>query len=610
MIILNLLFASTIILSTSFTRLGIVYNYINSKVLVIQIGCLIMIALGFVLLSPTKTWKIITNSRIAQAIVAFGIISLIATVTGLDPALSFYGHFERGTGLFFLLVTIVGVFFGILFAYQENAVRMRVLYPIALAGGILGFFTWIGVTGLHFSWWNVLGSSSGGGATMGNSSFAGTILMMSFFITLYLLTTEQGQIKKILLGVIGIVTLINPVLISIPIFNPLSGTVAGFIGDARGATVAVMVGLMVSLGIWNLFSKIKLVRIGSYILLGCVGMFLVVGIASLVTPGTTTRNYFIKTTGEARFIYWTMAMKQWTEYPILGTGPETFRYAHEKYFEPKLLMMGEAWADKPHSVYVEILLTTGVLGFFTYGMIFFFLIRSLIRAGKHQSNQAFVASLAGLLTAYAINNLIIFDTITSLFLFVIIVFWVASETEWRDESVVNKSTCLQIQACKCVTALIITLPVGWIIYGQYQKLAITWNELFAQPPERTILYQKSEQVSGYGAGISFAQRADDYGQQYQRDQMVSVEVALEDIQAINETLITVMQKNPANMQSYIALGNLALGYLKQGETVITPREKIVWLNQLAFAAQGLKSRYPHHPKAQYFFERLHSAQNQ
>lgn len=619
------LFAAMIIGSATVTCMGIVYNYINSKVLVIQIGCLTALCLGMGVLSFRNVWTIIYSSRIVQAALIFATLSLVATIVGLDPALSFYGHFERGTGLFLLLLIIGGVFSGVVYAYQKQVMRTLVLYPVSLAGGLLAFFTWIGVTGLNLSTWNILGISSGGGATMGNSSFAGTVLIITFFVTVFLFLTTQNTLyrkfEQVILFFIAFITLVNPVLVTTPFFKPLAGTAFGFIGDARGATLALLVGIGVAIGAWLLFSYRTTIRLGAIVWLTSITVTVIMGIAALVIPGTAIRESFVRSSGEARFMYWQMALEQTKGYWLLGTGPETFRYAHEKYFDPKLLLIGEPWADKPHSVYVETLLTTGVLGLAAYSALFFFMMRVLVRAGKHPKNRAFVASISGLLAAYAINNIIIFDTMTSQFLFFVVVFWVASETEWQhsaykisEKNRVEPLERIEVkwlkQAGKGLLVFAIGVPVGFMIYNEYQKLAMVWKELFAQPPERTALYQMSERMSVYGAGISFAQRADDYGQQYQRSSQLPKEMILKDIKALNETLIATMQKYPANMQSYMALGNLALAYLNQGGAEKNSIVEKVWVSQLEIAAQGIRRLSPNHPKAQYFFEQLHSVQSQ
>jgi hypothetical protein len=281
--------------SALFTTTGLVYNYVNSKVLAIQLGSLVIISLGILLVPMVDIKALIKNSRIIQAVLVFTVLSLISTMLGLDPVLSFFGHLERGTGTFLLLLVIGAAFFANLIAVHYNIVRQAILYPIAITGAFLGMTTWVGFSGLDLQVWQLLGKSSGGGGTLGNSSFTGTVLIMCFFITLYLLFTEKGFEKKIWIALAGFFTLVNPVLISLPIFKPLAGTLFGFIGDARGATGALLVGLIVFIGTYFLGSRNQLIRKIGWVVTGSVIAGIIITIVLLVTPGNKVHNFFIRT---------------------------------------------------------------------------------------------------------------------------------------------------------------------------------------------------------------------------------------------------------------------------------------------------------------------------
>jgi hypothetical protein len=114
---------------------------------------------------------IIRSSKIVQAMLLFVTVSIIATMFSIDPTLSFYGHFERGTGLLLLLLTTFGGFLAVLYAHRHHLVRKIILFPLAVTGGMLGFFTWMGVTGFNMSVWNILGNSSGGRGNDGKLVF-------------------------------------------------------------------------------------------------------------------------------------------------------------------------------------------------------------------------------------------------------------------------------------------------------------------------------------------------------------------------------------------------------------------------------------------------------
>lgn len=585
----------TIIGSVVCTSTGIIYHYVNFKVLLIQIGCLGIIVMGMFFISFSRVAFCIKNSRIVQSVLVFTGISLLAAIIGLDPTLSFFGHFERGTGVLLLFLIVVASLCATVIAHQRGRVRTMILYPLAAAGGILGILSWIGVTGFDVSPWVILGKSSGGGATLGNSSFAGTILIVTFFITAYLAATATNLKEKLIWMGTAFFVVINPLLITLPVFHPLGGTSLGFIGDARGATISLLMGIGVSIALWCTYSLKNWLRTAGRVLLGALGMGILVGVALLVIPTTPVHDSFVKNSGGARFIYWDMAISQIKEQPLLGTGPETFRYAHEKFFDPRLITMGEPWADKPHNNYLEVALGTGLVGFIAYMSIFWYLGKSIWRSSNKPGNKSFVVFSAGLLAAYMVNNIILFDTMTSTFFFFLIVMWIAAHTEWNTLPDSDHDVSYKEYIIKIVVACAITIPMVLLIRGEIISLRSAWKELFAQPPARAQLYSKGTQASPYGAGISFAQRAAGYGQSYLDSVTVSKEVALQDIEEIDRVLLRVMVTYPPNMQSYSALGSLCLAHL-----LISGVNDPVWVKQLNLAGQGIQVLSPQNPTGDYF----------
>lgn len=600
--LIGLIIGAILLGSVLFTTTGVVYNYINSKVLFIQIGCSVIIALAFLIVSKIDAWFFIKRSRIVQGMLAFLAVSVIATVLSIDPTLSIYGHFERGTGLLLSTLAIIGAISMVLIARKFNYERKVILYPLSVVGGLLGITTWIGITGFNLPYWFILGKSSGGGGTLGNSSFAGTVLMMSFFVTLYLFMTTPVIKRKLLLIVVAFFTLVNPVLFSFSWFKPLAGTVFGVIGDARGATMSVVLGVIVFLGFLAIASRKKIMQWAGWSVVAATIFGIVLGVALLVHPGDKVHDFFVKTSGAARFIYWNMALHQAKDHILIGTGPETFRYAHEKYFDTKLLALGEPWADKPHNSYVELVMSLGILGLAIYIAMIGAVIWSVLRLRNNPKHTFFVASVFGFLTAYLVNNVILFDTMTSTVLFFAFIAWVASYcySAENSESIVLSKTGNYIEwLIRAGLVVLVVVPMYSIVHGELIKLTTVWKELFAEPPARTVLYQIGEDASPYGAGISFAQRADDYGQRYMSSQKIPKDVALKDIEAINSTLITTMSRYPANTQSYIALGNLAIAHIIQSGSINS-----VWLQELKLAEQGVTLLSPQNPRAAYFREQI------
>jgi hypothetical protein len=60
-----------------------------------------------------------------------------------------------------------------------------------------------------------------------------------------------------------------------------------------------------------------------------------------------------------------------------------------------------------------------------------------------------------------------------------------------------------------------------------------------------------------------------------------------------------MIKHPPNIQSYIALGNLALAHLRQSNT-----RDLAWVKQLEVAEEGVERLSPNHPRVKYLQDQI------
>jgi hypothetical protein len=69
-----------------------------------------------------------------------------------------------------------------------------------------------------------------------------------------------------------------------------------------------------------------------------------------------------------RLTAWSNAWQGFKQHPILGVGPENFRKVSDLYFDPLVIKGGasENYFDKPHSLLLEILSTSGLLGFLAF----------------------------------------------------------------------------------------------------------------------------------------------------------------------------------------------------------------------------------------------------
>jgi len=88
--------------------------------------------------------------------------------------------------------------------------------------------------------------------------------------------------------------------------------------------------------------------------------------------------------GEIRKLVWKGAINIWKDYPLTGSGPETFALLFPKYKPPEHNLTSE-WDfvyNKAHNEYLNYLATTGLLGTLFYLIL---ILSSLLQIFKSES---------------------------------------------------------------------------------------------------------------------------------------------------------------------------------------------------------------------------------
>lgn len=555
----------TIVLGSTMVIPHMSYNYANSKAIIIEIGMAFIIALGLIGI-PWSAFKKIASSKILWGVTAFLVVVLLTTFLSMDPALSWLSHMERGMGTFFLVVVVIGAFFSILITQITGTFRKAILYPVSVSGMIIAASVILGYSGLNISHALVLSDVSRGGGLTGNSSYAGTILMMSLFVNLYLFMTTQDSWKKWALGVFSALTVLSPIMFSYQMFKFGLHNIIGIIGDAKGATISAILGLLVSLGIYLHYSSHKTRAWMGRILAGGIIGVSILGIVLLAFPKSFVYKTFVQQTTSARFIYWGMAVDSFKDHPVIGTGPETYRYASERYFNPEILRPSygeEIWADKPHNAYLEILSTMGILGVLAYVAMVAAVVAVLVRLGKKCENRVLVATVGGLMVAYGLNNFILFDIPGSYLIIFFIFGWLAVSEVGGVDNDRNPGSVSNFLVRGGVGILVI-IAVFSVVVPEIKKLKLVLAEMYAAVDTRVGLYQKAEDASPFGSGLSFAVRADVYSQSYMNSinelsasSAKDKQLILTDIETISKHIMDNFKKYPASTQALTTLGRLA-----------------------------------------------------
>ncbi len=333
-----------------------------------------------------------------------GVSSLLSD----NPMVSFFGDFERMDGWVTLLhLMILFLLTSALFTKSKIWDRF--------------FFTSTGVSVIVFfsALFKYLETSEAHTAEIrvdvlfGNATFLGTYAMLHIFIGAYLATRQKlfsrAQVLLLSISLLNLATII------------FSGTRAALIGVFSGLGVSFLVYFLKTDGIDRYRKIVSVFIIGLTLIIGAgvanhyraeLENVSMIGRLLHLTPETLTQ--------QPRYYIWKAAIEGFQDKPFMGWGVNQFLNVYNLHYSPETksrfnVAIGEIWIDRAHNMYLEWLVAGGLLSFGLYIFLLGYSIYVVLKRLKTKlSSQAL---LLGLLTAYMINNLFAFDSLSTFIIF-------------------------------------------------------------------------------------------------------------------------------------------------------------------------------------------------
>jgi O-antigen ligase len=351
------------------------------------------------------------------ALILFLLVLIFAAIFGVDPFNSFWSKFERMTGILMMLHLLA--FFLVISTVFEKS-DWDIIFAVSIAVGVIISFIALISTN----------PSMRGGATIGNDSFLGTYLLFDLFLALYLILKSKIGLK-IYSSICFLIMALELIL-----------------GGARAAKLSLVIGLILLFFLWlTFYHKGKLKWVGISILILSVISVLVFTFFAFQPESFVRKEIIEKTVGETfggRFIVWQGAWKSFLERPLLGWGLENFEFAFTKNYNP---CMGttrcgsDLWYDRAHNIIFDTLVSSGILGLISYLGIF---IAAFYFLWKNYFKGKFDFWISGILTAllisYFVQNLTVFDMVSSYMIFFLVLgFMAANSREPKEFQIVKKT---------------------------------------------------------------------------------------------------------------------------------------------------------------------------
>jgi O-antigen ligase len=288
-------------------------------------------------------------------------------------------------------------------------------------------------------------------STLGHPDFLGDLLAMVIPLSLALCYLEKGW-KKRSAWLLSILIQLGGLLVS----------------QTRGAWIAATVSISTFFLLEPFFYReSKKGVFQKKIIVSLVAIFLFFGLVVsflLVKPEFRYRAASIlKIKEQTRIYLWHDSFKVIKEYPLFGSGPETFRLSFMPYKGIELAKMEKnVNYDNPHNNYLYIWATTGTLGLITYLYLLFCSFREGIRNLKENiaSNPTFYLGILTSLEAYCIAMLTGFDTISTIFYFYCIIALIAVS----DNHLGKKAQIVKPKHKRNVLVMIVIILSCLIIY--------------------------------------------------------------------------------------------------------------------------------------------------
>ena len=393
------------------------------------------------------------RSLIIGAFALFVIVMAIADAQGVDPYRSFWDGYGRMEGW----VTLIHIFAYLVVASSVIASEKiwRLLFRVSL--GVSAFVSVYGFLQLAGFLPLALGGQPGISAridsTIGNPIGLAVYMLFHIFIAVllwYQTWIVQPPEKRLAPSLAyGAIILLDTIAL---LFTGARGTTLGLIG---GATLTLMI-----LAFAQRSHRLRKVAAATVILILVLGSCLVLArdTAFVRSVGFVDRLANISlgdATIESRLYYVGIAWQGVKERPVFGWGQENYYFVYQKYYDPRVDGR-EQWNDRVHNIIFDWLIAGGLLGLTAYFSIFgatlwILWMRNVLSIPER-------AILTGLLAAYTINNLAIFDAITSYILFATILAYVVFRE--REE---RKNVSLFAKTMSPHNALTFLAAVGVIV---------------------------------------------------------------------------------------------------------------------------------------------------
>jgi tetratricopeptide (TPR) repeat protein/O-antigen ligase len=346
------------------------------------------------------SWKLVLRLPLVLPTLFLAIVYIITTITSIAPQLSLWGSYHRMQGTYTTL-SYIAIFFLVLHALRNRKQLHRLITAMLFTSLPISLYGIMQHYGLDPIAWTNIGYEITARAisTMGNPIFVAAYLIMIVPLTAGRLMQLYSSIRRgkrtaslyVLSGCYAFLLVVQLLCI---LFTQSRGPLLGLMGSAfffflllatsrgkKGIALAVF-GVAIILGLLLLALNLSDTTFESIQEMPYLG------------PLSSVLDFESPTSWQ-RILAWEGATNLVTADPrraTIGYGPETMIMALNPYLPPDLaILKPDETFDRSHNETLDILATTGFMGFATYlllfGSLFYYGLNylGLVESSKHRS---------------------------------------------------------------------------------------------------------------------------------------------------------------------------------------------------------------------------------
>ena len=387
----------------------------------LSITIAILFAIFHYLINPKKlrVIKARLTHPMSIGVLLFILIGFLTSLTGLNSGNSIWSNFERGEGAFQLLhygalyFLIISVFFTR--KNIEHLFKVHLVTAGLVTGyGIMQLIQGKEGTGMIIS---AAGEFSG---SLGNPSYLALYILLSLGVLGYFFAKAKEVKSRYILGGLGIIFIWTIIQ---------SGNKGALIGLFFG-----LLAVLVALFFVSKNSRVKKISGATFISLFTLAIFFFITKdlsfwGSIPFIGDSLNYKVALNEIQPRLWTWASSLMAFMDRPILGWGLENFPMAFDIYYDPRHFKI-ESFFDRTHNIFLEYLISGGVLLLGSWLAIFYGYFMKLVKSTK---DNWFIVKLA-FPVAYFVAAFFLFDVLAVyVVLFVFLAGSLVLETETDEQ---------------------------------------------------------------------------------------------------------------------------------------------------------------------------------